>query len=152
MELDRLNTFADNVALSTAATGRQVIGDQIDMRLVAQNIGAGRPAYIYGVVTQAFTSGGAATVDFEVVSDATAALATDGSSTRHLSTGAIPVAQLTAGRVILSVALPQGAPLYERFLGIVANVATAALTAGRVDFYLTYDPPDAWQSYPDAVN
>lgn len=152
MILDRLNTFADNVALSTGGTGRQVVGDQIDLRLTASNLGAGRPLYVVIAVTQTFTSGGAATVDFEVVSDATAALATDGSSTRHLTTGARALAGLTAGTILLSVALPQDVT-YERFLGVVANVGTAALTAGRIDAFLTYGPPDgAWRSYADASN
>lgn len=151
MILDTLNTLASRVALATAGTGRQVIADQIDLRLVASNIGAGKPVYIVVQVNNAVTSGGAATVDFEVVSDATAALATDGSSTRHLSTGPLALAALGANRFVLVAALPQTGN-YERFLGLVANVGTAALTGGTVSAFLTYDPPDAWVSSPDASN
>ena len=45
----------------------------------------------------------------------------------------------------------EGDKLYERYLGIQQNVGTAALTAGAINAFLTFDPK-GWKSVPDAVN
>lgn len=151
MILDQLNTLANATALSTAATGLQLIGDQIDLGLNARDIGGGRPVYLVVDVTTAFTSAGATDVDFLVVSDAQAAIAVNGTATVHVRSPALPKATLVAGyRYVFE--LPQGNPAYERFLGILANVATTALSAGAISAYLAYDPPPNWRSYADAVN
>jgi len=149
MILDELCEFADATALSTAATGRAVVGDQIPLSVVG-DIGAGDPIYLVIEVDTAVTSGGAATVSFELVSDATAALATDGSSTIHFATAAIPKATLVAGYVVAIVALPMQGPVYEGFLGILQNVGTAALTAGKINAFLT-SRPAKYQAYADAI-
>jgi hypothetical protein len=96
------------------------------------------------------TSAGAATVQFQFASDAQAAIATDGSATVHAQTEAIPKATLVAGyqRVI---PLPLELPVYEEFLGILQITGTAALTAGKVNAYLTLDPPQT-KAYPNSAN
>ena len=148
--IDALNEIADAVALG-AATGRRVVGSQIDLGTTVRNIGVGKPVWVVIRVDTAFTSGGATDVTFELVSDSTAALATDGSSSIHYASAAIPKATLVAGYQIV-IQLPQGSPAYERYLGLVANVATTALDTGKVDCFLTYDQPEAWKSYADASN
>lgn len=151
MILDQLNTLANATALSTAATGFQLIGDQIDLGLNARDIGGGRPVYLVVDVTTAFTSAGATDVDFLVVSDAQAVIAVNGTATVHVRSPALPKATLVAGyRYVFE--LPQGNPAYERFLGILANVATTALSAGAISAYLSFDAPPNWRSYADAVN
>jgi hypothetical protein len=151
MILDSLLTLANSTALSTAATGLQLVGDQIDLGINFRDVGAGRPVYLVVDVTTAFTSAGATDVDFIVASDAAAAIATNGTATVHSRSPAIPKATLVAGyRYVFE--LPQGNPAYERYLGILANVATTALTAGAISAYITFDAPDSFRTYADAVN
>jgi hypothetical protein len=99
-------------------------------------------------VDTAVTSDGSATVSFELASDAGASIATDGSATVHFATGAIPKATLVAGYTAVAVALPMGP--YERYLGILQNVGTAALTAGKVNAFLTHDV-SKWTAYADGI-
>jgi len=149
MILDERTEFADATALSTAGTGRALVGDVIDLGAVSQDIGTGEPMYLVIQVDTAVTSAGAATVKFELSSDAQAAIATDGTATVHVATADIAKATLVAGYLVVAVQLPPGA--YERYLGIVQNVGTAALTAGKVNAFLTHDI-SKWVAYPDAVN
>lgn len=149
MILDERNEFADNLALSTAATGRALVGDVIDLE-VARNIANGRPLYLVVQVSEVVTSAGAATVSFELASDAQAAIAVDGSATVHHATAAIPKATLVAGYNAIMIALPLEGPVYERYLGIIANVGVAALTAGKVNAFLTTNPK-TWKALKSAT-
>lgn len=148
MIFDDRTEFADATALSTSGTGRQLVGDVVDMG-VTRDVGDGQPLYLVIQVDTAVTSAGAATVDFELASDAQAAIAVDGSATVHIATGDIGKASLTAGYTKI-VALPIGA-LYERYLGIIANVGTAAVSAGKINAFLTMNP-SKWRAYADATN
>jgi hypothetical protein len=148
MILDELNEFADATVLSTAATGRALVGDQIPLS-VARDIGNGEPVYLVIGVDTAVTSTGAATVSFELVSDDSAAISTSGAATVHLATEAIPVASLVAGYQ-RAFALPMELPVYEGFLGIIANVASVALSGGKINAFLTKDVAK-WKSTADAI-
>lgn len=148
MILDERNEFADATALSTSGTGRALVGDVIDLGATSSDIGNGEPLYLVIQVDTAVTSGGSATVSFELASDASASIATDGTASVHFATAAIAKASLTAGTVVAAVALPQGT--YERYLGILANVGTAALTAGKVNAFLTHDV-SKWVATADAI-
>lgn len=147
MIMDDLLEFADATALSTAATGIANFGDIIDLGVTLVNP-AVEPIYLVIQVDTAVTSGGSATVSFLLVSDATTTIATDGSATQHYASAAIPKATLVAGYQLV-VPLPVGA--YERYLAVQQNVGTAALTAGKVNAFLTKDPK-YWAAYADAVN
>jgi hypothetical protein len=149
MILDERNEFADATALSTAATGRALVGDVIDLGATAGG-DIGDTLYLVIQVDTAVTSAGSATVSFELVSDAQAAIAVDGSATVHFATAAIPKATLIAGYQVCAVALPVEAPAYERYIGIVQNVGTAALTAGKINAFLTNDVR-RWKAYADAL-
>lgn len=147
MILDERTEFADATALSTAATGRALVGDVIDTGNDGIN-------YIDNLwleiqIDTSVTSAGAATVSFELVSDAGAAIATDGSASLHFKSADIPKATLVAGYEAVCIQLPKG--VYERYLGIIANVGTAALTAGKINAFLTPNP-SAIKAFPDAVN
>jgi hypothetical protein len=142
MILDERNEFADATALSTAATGLALVGDVIDLGTDGVNDVEGM--YLVVTVDTAVTSGGAATVEFQLASDAQAAIAVDGSATVHAKSAAIPKATLVAGYQAFVVALPKGQ--YERYLGILQNVGTAALTAGKVNAFLT-NAPATWKSF-----
>lgn len=149
MILDERGEFCDATALNTGAAGTYLIGDVMDLGSTSQDIGAGEDLYVVVQVDTAATSGGAATGNFKLVSDAQAAIATDGSATEHLASGAIAVASLTAGRLVMAAKVPPGT--YERYLGILQVTGTAAFTAGKVNAFLTKDI-SRWQAYPDAVN
>lgn len=153
MILDERTEFADATALSTGGTGRQLVGDVYDTGIAGtslqpNDLGVGGELYLVIAVDTAFTSGVAATVSFELASDAAAAIATDGTATVHFATSAIAVATLVAGYHVAVVRLPSG--IYERYLGIIANVGTAALTAGKINAFLTTDVSRI-RHYADAV-
>lgn len=137
MILDERTEFADALALNTGAAGTYLLGDVIDLGTITRDIGNGEPIYFVITVDTTATSGGAATGNFILASDAQAAIATDGSATVHLQTGAIPVAQLTAGRLLFAGTVPYGE--YERYLGVLQTTGTAAFTAGKINAFLTLD-------------
>ena len=142
MILDERNEFADATALSTAATGLALVGDVIDLGTDGINEVDGIDLAIS--IDTAVTSAGAATVEFQLVSDAQAAIAVDGSATVHYKSAAVPKATLVAGYNVVNVKLPKGQ--YERYLGILQNVGTAALTAGKINAGLTPLDP-SWKAF-----
>lgn len=141
MILDELNEFADATALSTSGTGAALVGDVIDLGVNPNDV---EGMYLVIQVDTAVTSAGSATVAFALASDAQAAIAVDGSATTHFATPAIAKATLVAGYRVAAVALPKGT--YERYLGIIATVGTAALTAGKINAFLT-DNINTWKAY-----
>jgi len=147
MILDERTEFADATALSTAGTGRALVGDVIDTNNDGVNFIDN--LWLEIQIDTSVTSAGAATVSFELVSDAGAAIATDGSASLHFASAAIGKATLVAGYEAVCVQLPKG--VYERYLGVIANVGTAALTAGKINAFLTPNP-SAIKAFPDAVN
>jgi hypothetical protein len=149
MIFDELTEFADATALSTAGTGRALVGDVIPLG-VARDLGAAEPLYLVIQVDTTVTSGGAATVSFELSSDAQAAIAVDGTETIHFATKAFSLAELVAGKTLAVIALPMEGVVYETFLGIVQNVGAFALTAGKINAFLTSNPAK-YKAYPDAI-
>lgn len=155
MILDERTEFADATALNTGAAGTYNIGDVIDTQ--GQAIGTANLTRDLGMSTDclwlmirvatAATSGGAATGQFRLVSDAVATPDTS-TCTVHYTSAAIPVASLTAGATVAVVCLPSGS--YERYLGIQQITGTAAFTAGAIDAFLTSDP-NVWKAYADNV-
>lgn len=146
MILDERNEFCDAVALNTGGAASYLLGDVIDLT-VARDIGGGEAdLYLVIQVDTTATSGGAATGAFSLVSDAQAAIATDGTATVHHVTAAIPVATLVAGYTVAAIPLPRGIPAYERYLGILQTTAVAAFTAGKINAFIT-DNPGKWTPY-----
>jgi hypothetical protein len=155
MWLDERLEFADATALNTSGTDTDLIGDVIDLG-VARDIGQGQPLYFVVQVTTLPTSGGSATVQFSLASDAAAAIATNGTQTIHFLSNAFAIADLVAGWQAVWP-LPSGdndaafTTGYERYLGFQTVTGTAALTAGAVNAFLTLDA-HGWKSYADANN
>lgn len=157
MILDESLEFCDATSLSTAATGLALIGDVIDTGagVDSQNIGkrnlgeASEPLYLVIQVDTAVESSSTASVEFQLVSDAQEAIAVDGGATVHVKTASIAKATLVAGYLVAAIELPRGT--YERYLGILQNVTTTALTAGKVNAFLT-DNPGQWKSYYQSAN
>ena len=142
---DRLE-FADAVSVAGAA-GTALIGDVINLGAQHRDIGAGEPLFLAITCDTAFLSSvGAGTVKFQLVSDAQAAIATDGSASVHFDTGtfatatANPAFPLRAGDLIAMVAIPQEGRIYEQFLGILCVIATNAIASGKINAFLTKDP------------
>lgn len=151
MILDDRLEFCDATALNTGAAGTYLVGDVIDLQGTTQDIGQGVPMYFVVQVDTLPTSGGAATAAFVLASDAQAAIATDGTATEHVRTGARTIANLAAGTQLV-VPLPLEAPPYERYLGVLQVTAVAAFTAGKINAFLTLDAPYTGRYYADATN
>ena len=149
MILDERNEFCDATALNTGGAASYLIGDVIDLGDTVGDLGTGEDIYLVVQVDTTATSGGSATGQFHLCSDAQAAIAVDGTATYHLSTSAIAVATLVAGYEVMKVKLPAGAR-YERYLGIVQTTAVAAFTAGKVNAFLTRNI-NSYRNYPDGL-
>lgn len=152
MIVDNLLEFAVAAALTTG-TGTAEI-DTLDMQIANDHgkLPGTKTLYVVILVTTAVTSGGSATVNFQLVSDAQDPVATDGTETLHASSGPIPVANLTAGaRIVMAIPPESSVAPYERYLGLQSVVATAALTAGAVTAFIsTTLPTGAFRFYPSA--
>lgn len=156
MILDEATEFADAVSVAQAA-GTYLLGDQIDLQS-ARDIGNGHPLYFMITVdTEIITGGSAGTINFSLVSDAQAAIATDGTATVHFKTrdfvtddSAANDAQMNVGGVIACVPIPLEGATYERYLGVLYTVATTTTTAGKVNAFLTTDP-QKWKAMPDGI-
>lgn len=137
--MDSRAEFCDATALLTTGTGLLLVGNVMDVTVV-RDLGNGRPVYLVISCDTAVTSGGAATLGFVLASDAQAAIAVDGTATEHFRTQLIAKATWIAGFQQI-IALPPEFPAYEQFIGVLQNVGVAALTAGKINAYLTLDPP-----------
>lgn len=126
MILDERTEFVDAVAVPTSASANVLLGDVIDLG-GAVNLGSGDYCDFYVSVDTAIT--GATSVEFKLMSDAIAAI-DPSTGTVHGTTGAIPVASLTAG-AIFGFQLPKGFD-YERYLGLVVTVV-GTVTAGKIN-------------------
>jgi hypothetical protein len=42
--------------------------------------------------------------------------------------------------------------VYERYLGILCVTATTTTTAGKINAFLTLDPPASRKNYPEGVS
>lgn len=149
MYLDARNEFCDATS-AILAIGNAIIGNVIDTKPATTSPNTvtdleGSELYFVMQVDTTFV-GATSTTKFELASDSTADLAT--SKTVHFATAAIPVATLVAGYLICAVKLPSGS--YERYLGVWETVATANVTAGKVNAFLTRDPA-LFRAYADNV-
>jgi len=157
MILDKRLEFADATSVAAAA-GTALIGNVIDMEVV-RDVGNGQPVYcVITVDTEIITGGNAGTIRFELVSDSTASIATDGTASIHWASdlfvtddSAANDTIMNAGQQIACFALPTEGKVYERYLGILAVIATTTVTAGKINAFLTLDG-HGWKSYADASN
>lgn len=133
---DKLNCFYDNTALAAIPTSDVIdLGDDVTTR----NVGGKDPVFLViqtGGVTPT-DAGSDATLRFQLASDSAAAL--NASPTVHIDTGVLSFATVAvANKVLLVAPLPFGN--YERYLGLLATVASGPFTAGSVRAFLTRDP------------
>lgn len=157
MILDDRLEFADAISVAAAA-GTALIGDVIDLGLAARDIGNGEDLFfVITVDTEIVTAAAAGTLQFQLVSDAQAAIAVDGSASVHYASklfvtglAAANDPQLNAGGVPVMIALPTQGVVYERYLGVLAVTATTTTTAGKINAFLTADKA-GWKAYPKGV-
>lgn len=159
MILDELLEFADAASVA-AAEGTALIGDVVDLGAVPRDIGAPGGDQLWWVITidtEVITGGAAGTIEFKLVSDAQAAIATDGSATVHATSGALVTDDaaansnlLNAGAMAVCIPLPAEGNVYERYLGVICIIVTTTVTAGKINSFLTRTPPK-WRAYPNNV-
>lgn len=146
--IDKLNEFCDATSLNTGTTAAAVVGNVIDLGNTS-NFPGNSDIWCVIKVQTSVTSDGSATVQFKLNSSTLVAL-TGGTTTTHFDSGALAKTTLVAGYTVAAFKLPRGT--YQRYLGIFQTNATAELTAGKIDAYLTIDPPsDPTISFPDAL-
>lgn len=156
MIIDERTEFCDAVACNTGAAGTYNLGDLINME-VARDMGNGQPVYlVVSVDTEIITGGVAGTVAFQLVSDSTSTIATDGSQTVHYTSKAFvtddtALTELQAGEVAVCVALPMEGVAYEQYLAVQQVTGTTAITAGKVNAFLTLTPMNNKKSYANAI-
>ena len=159
MILDERTEFADAASVAAAA-GTALIGDVIDLGATARDIGEGQTLWlIITCDTEIITAGAAGTLKFQLVSDAQAAIAVDGTATVHFDSGTFVTddaaandTAMNAGEIIVAVALPRQGKVYERFLGILAVTAVTTTTAGKINAFLTLNQPRGSKQYAEGIN
>ena len=150
MITDKLTRFCTATALNTGAAGTYLVGDVVDMQ-AARDIGQGVPIYLVVSVATTATSGGSATLQVQLASDAQEAIATDGSASVHAVSATFAVADMTAGTNVMKAIIPMEGVEYERYLGLLQITGGAAFTAGAIDAFLT-PTPAGWKAYADGQN
>tara|TARA_R110000824_G_scaffold78259_1_gene197665 strand:- start:764 stop:1270 length:507 start_codon:yes stop_codon:yes gene_type:complete len=165
MITDFLMNLADTQALKTSATGNWLTGATVDLGKTAPgDIGqAGRPAYLYVVVTTDIVSNsGAGTLGLRLITqpaEGTANAAPSG-AVNHVqspffdtSTAVGASNVLPAGTVLWRVALPQAATLkaYKRHLGLVTAIGGNHLASGAISARITFGVPEN-VAYADGAN
>ena len=150
MIFDSRNEFCDAVSLNTGAAGTYLLGSQIDMSLTGVStspghVGAIDDMYLVITVDTGITAASAGTVQFKLASDDTASIATNGTATEHFSTAAFVTGSgtgtttLKAGTVLAIIEMPKSFS-YERYLGVLQVTGTTAISAGKINAFLTGDP------------
>lgn len=148
MIIDSRSEFCDNAALDLGAVAAYPsIGKLIDLIPGGVSVNGiaqatefpGNSDGLYFVASVATTCTGAgASLKLRLMSDAQDPM-TPASATEHYASPTVAVASLVAGYQICCIELPRGN--YERYLGVVQDTVGAAFTAGKIDAYLTFDPP-----------
>lgn len=133
MILDQLLYFSDNQAVTADAISNVI--DRGSNAPVLANFSPGFAGDLFLVVQTGTAFAGATSLEVKLASDSTADLAT--SPTTHASTGAIPVANLGANKVVAVLPVPPGD--YERYVGLIYDV-TGTGTAGTIRAFLTQTP------------
>lgn len=146
MIVDALNTFCDNTPLNTGAAGAYMLGDVIDLVATSRGIIDQDDLYLVFTMNASAASGGAATGEFQLVTDDNSGMA---SPSVLASTGTRSLAQLASGKIVGVLALPKGGD-YERYLGVRQVTGVAAFTGGTLNAFFT-PTPQTWVSVADGL-
>ena len=124
--IDRFNRYSLDQAETTVAT--HASDNVVDLGADGDAIGMER--YLHILVKELFTSGGAATVQFQLETDDDSAF---GSSKILFQTDALVYSTLLNGLRVVRVRVPAGMQRYSR-VNII--IGTVVLTAGKFDAWL----------------
>lgn len=130
-------------AYSPTATGANTQGQYVDLETIVDE-GMGNDIVFYVQVAAAATSGGSATVDFQLIGNPTDPTFSSGNLTL-IDTGLIAVATLVAGYEV-KIKIPRG--FLIRYLKLNVQIGTAVLTAGTFNAWLTTDSLQDIRAYP----
>lgn len=135
-----------------AVTATAVSTNTIDLSQV-RDLGPGTDLYATFTVDTAATASGAATVNFQVITSAAAALS---SPTVLGQTDAIPKTDLTVARKPIVLCIPSATllaqPIGQRYLGVQYTVGTGPLTAGAFSCTLTLSDVSVGKNYPSGFS
>ncbi len=127
-----------------AITSTRVSTDTYDLTTVNRDIGLADDLYLVGVVTEAFTAAGAATLTVDLVDDDNAALSSP--TTLQQLMAVTGKASLIIGFELFKTRI-QINKITQRFIGLNWTVATGPMTAGKVRAFIT-PAIDAQRYYP----
>lgn len=134
------------LSAAQAVTVSAVSTNTIDLG-TARDLGAA-DLHVVITVDETAAAAGAATVNFQVISSAAAALS---SPTILGQTDAIGKAELTAGRRPIVIVVPRATlaaqPIGQRYLGLQYTVGTGPLTAGKFTANMALDVQDIGKNY-----
>lgn len=136
------------LSAAQAVTATAVSTNTIDLG-TNRDVGAGEDLYVVINTDVAATAAGAATVTFQVITSAAAALT---SPTIIAQTDAIPKTDLTIGRkpIVLRInsAVLLAQPIGQRYLGVQYTVGVDQLTAGSFTTFVTDSDVSVNKNYP----
>ena len=137
MYIDSDLEFADGLTFAAATTGSVAAHDcTSDINLAAADRLEGEPLYLVILVTTTCTSGGAATITFDLETDADGAYS---AGAKNLwSSPAIPVATMAEDyRIVVPINMVDA----YQYLNLEYTIAEATFTGGVIDAYITKDVP-----------
>lgn len=137
------------VSSAQAVTASAVSTNTIDLSQV-RDVGVGEELKFAITVDVAATAAGAATVTFQAITSAAAALT---SPTILAQTDAIGKAELTLGRKAIELSIPRATllaqPIGQRYLGLQYTIGTGPLTAGSFTAAIVVGAfQDSGKNYP----
>lgn len=153
MIIDTNTQFLSGGSLANAV-GTFLLGSQIDTA-VAGTLETD-DLYLTLVVTTAIVAAGAGTLQFKLATDATAAIATNGTAVDELVTEvyATSATAIPVGSVLFQGELPRNIGQYlpnRRYLGLLEIVGGNAISSGAVTAFLGLDG-GRWAATPIAAN
>lgn len=144
MIMDQNLVFCESTD-AEGTVGTANLGDVIDLGQSPSNRLTGSPVALVVQLTEA-VAGSGARIAVQLVSDAIATPAVNGTQTIHAVSGPFAVGDAVGKKVILP--LPSGMS-YERYLGVQAVRSGATSTTGGFTAFLTMDAQD-WTPMADA--
>jgi hypothetical protein len=101
----------------------------------AKNIAKGKQLYVIIIIDTTFT--GATSIDFQLMTDDTTTVS---AGDIMVSTGAIAIASLTAGRAPIVLPVGDAINAAQRYISMYYVLAGSVATAGAVTAFLAVDP------------